>query len=180
MRKFRKLVSLTLLIASAMMMLTACGGKDSADKEADNQSSEPTTTETPTTTEEPTTEEATTEYVFKGRKFTFFESDFNLKNDMIINPGDVIYINEYVSNSSEEYDSIRGYYIVKLLAITETSNQFELLDLLNEKYSEYGDTTKYIPFNDNYSFEYIGDKKVIFKFVEYNEDENPVYDVYKE
>lgn len=181
MRNFRKLVSVSLLIACVMMMLMACGGKDSADKEADNQSSEqPTTTETPTTTEEPTTEEPSTEYVFKGYEFAFFEEDFNLKNDLTINPGDVIYINDYVSNQDGEYDSVRGSFIKMLFIVIENDNAAELTEMLMDKYMEYGDSKFYIPYADNYSFEYVGDKKVIFKFIEYNEDGEAVYDVYKE
>lgn len=179
-KKF-KLLLVTLLIVCFTSNLIACSNSNVTDNNETTTTTEKvTTTEPPTTTEEPTTEEPTTKYVFKGRKFAFFESNFNLKNDLTINPGDVTYINDYVSNPEEDYDSVRGVYIVALLAMTETTNEIDLLNELNAKYSDYGSSTIYIPFEDNYSFEYVGDKKVIFKFVEYNKDGEAVYDVYKE
>ena len=147
---------------------------------AENKTTELTTTETPTTTEESTTEEPTTEYVFKGSEFYVIPDEFDLKNDLIINPGDVIYINEYVSNSSEEYDVIRGYYIKILMKIMETENRRDMLDILGEKYQNYGDSNYYIPYADNCSFEYVGEKSVIFKYIETWDNGEAVYDVYKE
>lgn len=182
MKRISKILLVTLLIVCFTLTLMACSSNnnvtDNKETTSTTTNNKPTTTEP--TTEETTTEEPTTEYVFKGRGFAVMEEHFNLKNDLIINPGDVIYINDYVSNPDEEYDSIRGKYIVRILAVTETTNEVDLLNELNEKYSNYGSSEKFIPYDANYSFEYVGDKKVVFKFVEYDEKGKAIYDVYKE
>ena len=179
MKRTSKILLVTLLFVCFISTLMAC----SSNEVTDNKETTSTTAKNKTTepaTEEPTTEEASTEYVFKGYEFNSHPDGFNLQNDWTINSGDFIYINDYVSNSDEDYDSIRGSYAKILLIVTETENQNDLLNILMEKYMQYGDSTIYIPHADNYSFEYVGNKKVVFKFIKYNEDGELVFDVYKE
>ncbi len=184
MKKNFKILLVTLLIICFTSTLFGCTNSNEV---TDNNETTTTVTdnetkatkETEPTTEEPTTEEASTEYVFKGYKFDFNPKGFNLENDLTIKSGDIIYINEYVFNQDVEYDSVRGYYVSLLLTIMQSDNEDEIYSVLNEKYSKIGDANYYIPYADNYSFEYAGNN-VVFKFIEFDSEGRAVYDVYKE
>ena len=167
-RKFKKLTMVTLLIAMVSAFVYGCNEDKPNNnettvattiKESESTSEKETTTQEPTTVE-PTTEEPTDNYVTTGISVAVEKKNADKFYDLVIENGHVFNINEFCSDTDSSFDSVRGntaFAIMGIIGIDTT--KFE------QKYFPAGAQAPEIPYADNYSFTYNGDKKYVCRFM---------------
>ena len=130
---------------------------ESSTKE-DVVTTEPTTQEP--TTVETTTEEKTTVHVKQGISVAVEKKNAEKFKDLVIESGHVFYINDFCSIENSDEDSFRGDTAFAIM----THIGMDTTEFLS-KYFPAGAQAPRIPYADNYSFTYNGDKKYVFTFM---------------
>ena len=157
---FKKTISMLLVVTCLAGSLLACSNDDD-EKE--------TTKEAGTTKEvvqETTTEEPTTLPYEKVGEFAIKEQYADYFNDLVIENGSVIVMNEAVPDD----DVFRGNEALILLSILGMDHTE-----FSEKYFTLGYQNPEVPYEDNYCIEYTGEEKYIFKFSYKDEKFNAIY-----
>lgn len=175
MTKRRKIITVTLLIGMLSSFAAGCSN-DATVNENTSTTKEAVTTAVPeTTTEEVTTEEPTTtkevslkDYDYKGTKFIAYVCVKDYFDGLVLNPGDVIYLNEIWAGETEDDDIVRGETAMCLHSRLDTSK--DASDRFDELYMSAAGP--YVPYTDDYSVKYEGEK---VQFVYVGEDEYCAY-----
>lgn len=171
--KLKRLTLVTLLIFAMTTFIVGCSDEKEKETPTTETTEIATTTKEPeTTTEEITTEEPTTEYVYVGEEFWIRNELKYYFDGLILEKGDIIYINELFPGESSEYDGDRGSVANTLLILFEMEDE---RTILKDKYWIEGAYVPEIPYSDNYIIEYAGEK-IKFVFVE-NYDDGGLFDV---
>lgn len=171
-----------IMFASICLLTTSClfGCGNDPKKSDDNATTaakvEDTTKEdvaaTESTTAEPTTEEKTTVHVKQGISVGVEKKNADKFKDLVIESGHVFNINDFCSNP--EKDTFRGnaaFSIMSYLGLD--TSEFEA------KYFPAGAQAPEIPYEDNYSFTYTGDKKFAFAFMMERDNGFVYFDLYE-
>lgn len=181
-KTIKKLTMVTLLIT---MFSTFAYGCDN-DKPGNKETEAPTTTkvvETTTekevttqepTTVEPTTEEKTTVHTKQGLTVAVEKKNAEKFKDLVIESGHVFYVNDFCSDSDSSLDTFRGnttFAVMTYLGIDISEAE--------SKYFPAGAQAPEIPYEDNYSFTYTGDKKFAFAFMEELDNGFAYFDLYE-
>ena len=174
-KKMRKIVTGLLVVSALCMLATGCGSSKNDIETATAEKVEVTTKEEVTTAEqtmeEPNTEETTTEYVEKGMSIGVEKKNAENFRDLVIENGYTFYINDFCSDPSDSmFRGETALVIMSYLGIDTA--EFE------EKYFPLGAQAAKIPYEDNYSFTYTGDKKFIFTFM-FTYDEFMYFDLHE-
>lgn len=174
-KRIRKITTVTLLIEMLSSFAAGCSNDVTVNENTSTTKETVTTTVPETTTEEVTTEEPTTtnevsleDYDYKGKMFI---SDMCVKDyfdGLIVNPGDVIYLNDIWAGETEYDDMVRGENAMCLHSRLDTSK--DASDKFDELYMSAAGP--YVPYTDDYSVKYEGEK---VQFVYVGEDEYCVY-----
>lgn len=168
--KLKKLFLVTLTILTMSTFVVGCSDEnDEAATTTNNTTTqsevttqEPTTKEPESTTEKPTIPEETTKYVYKGIEFCAENKAAEYFNGLILENGDIIYVNDIYPGESYDDDCNRGSIAYAILANFKMEEE---RILLKDKYWSEGTFTPEIPYSDNYCIKYTGEK-VEFVFVE--------------
>lgn len=161
--KLKRLTLVTLLIFAMTTFIVGCSDEKEKETPTTETTEIATTTKEPeTTTEEITTEEPTTEYVYIGEELIVYSGFKDYFDGLILEKGDVIYINEIVPEESSEYDGVRGSLANSLLIAFKMDEEDKVL---KDKYWIEGAYMPEIPYSDNYTIEYTGEK-IKFVFAE--------------
>ena len=179
-KTIKKLTMVTLLITMFSTFAYGCDNDKPGNKETEAPTTTKvveTTTEKEVTTQEPTTVETTTEepttvHVQQGLSVGVEKKNAENFKDLVIESGYVFYINDFCSNP--EKNAFRGnttFAIMTYLGIDTT--EFE------SKYFPDGVQEPKIPYEDNYSFTYTGDKKYAFAFMEERANGFVYFDLYE-
>ncbi len=165
-KTIKKLTMVTLLITMFSTFAYGCdndkpGNKETeaptTTKEVESTTEKEVTTQEPTTVET-TTEEKTTVHVQQGVEIGVEKKNAEKFKDLVIESGHVFYINDFCS--IEGKDSFRGNTAFTIMThIGMDTTEFEA------KYFPAGAQAPKIPYADNYSFTYNGDKKFVFTFM---------------
>ncbi|MEE1518142.1 MAG: hypothetical protein UF228_11175 [Lachnospiraceae bacterium] len=162
-KKLIMLVSICLLTTTCLF---GCGNdpKKSDDNATTAAKVEVTTKEdgatTEATTTEPTTEEKTTVHVKQGISVGVEKKNADKFKGLVIESGHVFYINDFCSIENSDEDSFRGDTAFAIM----THIGMDTTEFLS-KYFPAGAQAPKIPYSDNYSFTYNGDKKFVFTFM---------------
>lgn len=174
-----KIVLTLLSMIICTSMFAACSNTKTPET-TDNVNPATTTKEVETTTPKPTTtEEVTTEAPYKKRG-TFICIPLEKKdqfNGLIVEKGDIIYINDLVADDAEDWE--RGNVAEEI--IREIYYQFSkydhAADAFYEAYYEPGADILKISREQNAYIEYVGEEKICFHFVKESEG-RACFDVY--
>ena len=179
-KTIKKLTMVTLLITMFSTFAYGCdndkpGNKETeaptTTKEVESTTEKEVTTQEPTTVET-TTEEKTTVHVKQGISVAVEKKNAEHFKDLVIESGHVFYINDFCSNP--EKDTFRGnaaFSIMSYLGLD--TSEFEA------KYFPAGAQAPEIPYEDNYSFTYTGDKKFAFAFMMERDNGFVYFDLYE-
>lgn len=168
-KKFKKVVLMSLAMSTFIVGCAGESGNSSTTTTMEEVSTKEkeTTTTAEITTQEITTEEPTTKYVKKGVTIIVDKKNAEHFNGLVIESGYTFYINEFIVNPEEI--QTRGDTALLLLCILGIdTTQFEA------KYFPFGYQAPEVPYEDNYSFTYTGDKKYTFTYM-YEKDNGYVY-----
>ncbi len=173
MRRMRKIVSVTLLIICFTSTLFGCTNSNEVTDNnetttvTDNETKE-TTTKEPETEEPTTTEEPSTEYAYKGKKVELFEESIIIEkiDDLTLEKGSKIYINDICKNDIEFADVRRGSVVSLLLVYLYKESNVDTILEFEEKYCPDGAPRPSVTYEDNYCIEYIHDNTVTFHYIE--------------
>lgn len=134
----------------------------------DNETKEAVTTKkAEVTTTEAQTEEPTTEYVYKGQKFSCNADYANFFDGLTLNKGDSVYLNDIIPISAS--DLSRGTLANKIINCIGTNEQAKIFE---EKYLEPGAANPFVTYDENLSFEYIKDESISFYLLEIESEES--------
>ena len=177
-KRIRKITIVTLLIGMLSSFAAGCSN-DATVNENTSTTKEAVTTAVPeTTTEEVTTEEPTTtkevspeEYDYKGKMFIAYMCVKDYFDGLVVNPGDVIYLNDIWSGETEYDDIVRGE---TAMCLHINFGDDDALDKFNDLYMSAAGP--YVPYSDNYSIEYKG-KKIQFVYIGWDGDTFANFDI---
>ena len=173
-KRIRKITTVTLLIGMLSSFAAGCSNDVTVNENTSTTKETVTTTVPETTTEEVTTEEPTTtnevsleDYDYKGKMFLAYVCVKDYFDGLVVNPGDVIYLNDIWSGETEYDDIVRGE---TAMCLHINFGDDDALDKFNDLYMSAAGP--YVPYSDNYSIEYKGEK---IQFVYVGVGETSVY-----
>ena len=174
-KRIRKITTVTLLIGMLSSFAAGCSNDVTVNENTSTTKEAVTTAVPETTTEEVTTEEPTTtnevsleDYDYKGKMFLAYVCVKDYFDGLVVNPGDVIYLNDIWSGETEYDDIVRGETAMCLHIKLNTDK--DASDRFNKLYMSAAGP--YVPYTDNYSIEYNGEK---IQFVYVGVGETSVY-----
>ena len=167
-KTIKKLTMVTLLITMFSTFAYGCDNDKPSNKKTEAPTTTKvveTTTEKEVTTQEPTTVETTTEekttvHVKQGISVGVEKKNADKFKGLVIESGHVFYINDFCSIENSDEDSFRGDTAFAIM----THIGMDTTEFIS-KYFPAGAQAPKIPYSDNYSFTYTGDKKFVFTFM---------------